>query len=189
MAKDLENVEVNNARVNASLKITLTHNPILNIPEAVPEHIEMVRSGWSGETYGINLALLACTCPDHLKNRSSFSKNDPRRVCKHLRQKLAQNNLYEIQDDLCKSIIDSGWVAQKLYTFWINQKSRIAFMYGDGEWINIFVRNRKPLDSYGEYSGKFNAYGLSKTGNHWSCGLAPPGAIMIKELLSYNSVI
>lgn len=189
MTEDLENIIVNNARVNANLNIILTGNPILHIPKIVPDNIEIVTSDWSGKTYGINLALLACTCPDHRKNRSSFLENDPRRVCKHLRQKLVQSNLYERQDDLCKSIIESGWVEKEFYTFRVNENSQIAFMYGDGEWINIYVRNRNPSDRYGEYTGKFNAYGLSKSGDYWTYGLAPPGAIMIKELLSYNNII
>jgi len=189
MTKDLETVAVNNARVNADLNIALIKNPVLHLPRDIPDKIEQIYSDWSGETYGINLAQFACSCPDHLGKRSKFAKTDPRRVCKHLLQKLIQSNNFKPQDDLCKSIIEARWVAKELYTFRVNKSSRIAFMYGDGEWINIYVRNRNPLDNYGEYTGKFNDYGLSKSGDYWTYGIAPPGARMIKELLSYNKII
>lgn len=189
MSDDLENITVNNAKVNANLNIALTSNPSIHLPDSATNTIEKFYSNWSGETYAINLARLACSCPNYIQKRSIFSQYDPRRVCKHLRQKLIQDNFFEMQYDLCKSIIDSGWVAAELYTFWVNEKSRIAFMYGDGEWINIYVRNRNPSDNYGEFSGKFNVYGLSKSGDYWTYGRAAPGAIMIKELLAYNKII
>ena len=189
MSKDLEDVVVNNGRVNANVNIAPNENPSVHLPNNIPDNIEKIYSDWSGETYGINLARLACSCPDYIHKRLTFSQNDPRRICKHLLKKLIQDNLFDMQDELCKSIIESGWVATNLYTFRVNKKSRIAFMYGDGEWINIYVRSRNPSDNYGEYSGKFNDYGLSKSGDYWTYGQSPPGAIMIKEFLKYNKII
>lgn len=189
MGQELETVEIKNPKVNANLDIVPVSNPVVILPQSLPDKIEIISSDWSGEEYAMNVYRLACTCPDFIKKRSNYSQQDPRRVCKHLRQKLIQQNVYQVQSDLCEAIINAGWVAEELHTYEINKKSKVAFMYGGSEWINIYIRNRKPSDSYGIYSGKYNDYGLSSSGDYWTYGRTPPGAIMIKALLSYNGII
>ena len=185
----LENVEVYAPNVEANLQIEVTANPEVYIPEMPFNVAGKMISQWSGKQYSINLQKLECSCPDFVKNRSSFKNRDPRRVCKHLHSALIENGLFSIQNDLCKVVIESGWVASEFSTFSINGNSEIAFIYGESDWINVFVRNRKPEDSYGEYSGKFNDYGLSKSEDRWSYGRPPAGVIMIKSLLRYNQLI
>ena len=132
---------------------------------------------------------MTCSCPDFVKKRSHFENRDPRRVCKHLYSALTDSDLILKQTDLCRAVIKAGWVASEFCTFSINRKSEIAFIYGENEWINIYFRNRNSGDAYGEYSGKFNDYGLLKSGNYWSYGRTPPGVTMIKSLLRYNELI
>ncbi len=188
-ANQHENIDIYSPNVEANLQIELIDNPDVYIPETSPNVKGKVISNWSGNEYFINLQKLKCDCPDFVKRRSGFKNRDPRRVCKHLYSALVENNLFSIQNDLCRAIIEAGWVASEFATFSVNRNSEIAFIYGETEWINVFVRNRNPDDAYGEYSGKFNDYGLCKSGEYWSYGRPPPGVTMIKSLLRYNQLI
>ena len=102
---------------------------------------------------------------------------------------MREYQILQLQDDLSRAIIETGWVAENFSSFSVNGVSNLAFIYGGSEWINVFIRNQKPSDSYGEFTGKFNDYGLHKSGESWSYGRAPPGVIMIKSLLRYNQLI
>lgn len=48
------------------------------------KRVLVVPSFTSGQNYDVHPRDLTCSCPDFKKRRKSFSKDDPRRLCKHM---------------------------------------------------------------------------------------------------------
>jgi hypothetical protein len=59
-----------------------------------------------GKTYTVNINNLSCSCPDYGENRSKFSLDDPRRLCKHLMETLAKGKNVPSSVAPIKQIID-----------------------------------------------------------------------------------
>ena len=186
---ELESVGHNINEITNDLHIVQIENPVIKFSQNPPDNFEEYFSIWSGETYLVNLGQLICSCPDFTKRRFNFEKTDPRRICKHLLDRFKTEDYFNNQDDLIKEVLESGRVDTEFYTLQINNNTRIAFIYGNTEWVNVYCRNRKPNDKYGIYTGKFNEYGLTRSGKYWSYGKAPPGSKMIKYILSHTGVI
>lgn len=66
----------------------------------------------SGLQYKVDAKLLTCTCPDFINRRSLYSRNDPRRLCKHLAGKIdpeRMRELFFIHYALVEFARDMGW--------------------------------------------------------------------------------
>lgn len=119
--------------------------------------------------YNTDTKMLTCSCKDWEETRSIYSMDDPRRLCKHIINKLDINNL-PLQIKTFKESIE--FYQNKEYGFTKDFEKIIKFpitkltVLLNYDWMNIF-------DSDGNEYGYLND---SYTGNHhWSGAKKPVG--------------
>lgn len=97
--------------------------------------------------YNTNIQNLTCNCKDWQKTRKDYSTNDPRRLCKHIINKLDINNLPSSIKSFKESIIfyqkkEKGFTRDFKKVIDVPEANCKA-LYRDGDWINIFDENGK----------------------------------------------
>ncbi len=92
--------------------------------------------------YNTDIAKLTCTCKDWIETRKDYPIDDPRRLCKHIINKLDINNL-PTKIKRFQASIQLYQEQEKGYNKYFDKlieipKSDFIAQYTDGDWINIF---------------------------------------------------
>lgn len=92
--------------------------------------------------YNTNIVNLTCSCPDWIETREQYKVYDPRRLCKHIINKLDVNNL-PIEISKFKESIE--FYQKKEWGFKRNFDEIIELdtftLLGDFDWIDVFDEN------------------------------------------------
>ena len=96
-------------------------------------------------TYNTNLENQTCTCLDWKETRQEFKLNDPRRLCKHIINKLDINNL----PTELKYFIESLEYYQKNQKSFTKDFDNVKYilevdckiLYRKDDWINVYDKN------------------------------------------------
>ena len=96
--------------------------------------------------YSVDIDGLSCTCKDWIEIRSNYSKDDPRRLCKHIIQIIDVNNL---SDELKYFIEDIEYYKDNKYgTKIFNEmiyikKADCKVVLKDSDWFDVYDSNGK----------------------------------------------
>lgn len=92
--------------------------------------------------YNTNTKKLTCSCLDWIESRQYYSLNDPRRLCKHLINKLDIDNLpidiFKFKEDLLY-YQEKGWGFKKSFDEMIELDS--FTLLGTFDWIDVYDEN------------------------------------------------
>lgn len=92
--------------------------------------------------YNTNIDAITCSCLDWIESRQNFALNDPRRLCKHLINKLNINNLpheiYKFKEDI-EYYQKNGWGFRRDFDEVI--KLGTFTLLGTFGWINVYDEN------------------------------------------------
>jgi hypothetical protein len=125
------------------------------------------------DQYRISIDSISCTCPDFLDRRSSFGKNDPRRLCKHLIQVLLETGEIPVQLDNYNDEIQRcgdyrrGFSLDELIRADIAGMNIEISIPPDSTWVNIFLGGTR--------------YGYNHEEMRWSYGNVPEHAPEIEK--------
>lgn len=134
-----------------------------------------IRSASGRGQYEIDEHDLTCDCPDFKKRRASYSKEDPRRLCKHL---IAAKRVSDIEDVHEAAIFSDlqenfrGYHLGNCFRTKINGKTITAFlpMQPGHPWINVFIEKDR--------------YGYNIVEDRWAYGEAPDESIALERWLN-----
>jgi len=97
--------------------------------------------------YDTDIKKLTCSCPDWMKKRNNYPFDNPKRLCKHIINKLDIANLPEAIKHFKESI---EVYQEKEIGFTLGfeniidmQEAECKALYRDGDWINIFDADGK----------------------------------------------
>lgn len=157
----------------------------LNLPKDFSKNPYQINSSSMENTvYEVDIENVSCPCADFKKRkRYLFSKNDPRRLCRHLSH-IILNKLKIDQSELVTAIIaakNNDFV--KEFKFQSGISFYICKSNAEKEWVNIIARKRKPGEKDGVYTGAYEIYGYNLIEKRWSYGDGPDGASEIKKYL------
>ena len=65
----------------------------MNLDKEVEKKVKVVSSSDNTIFYDVDIVNQSCTCNDWILERSNYSKDDPRRLCKHIISTLDINHL------------------------------------------------------------------------------------------------
>jgi len=173
--------EKNKHKDKIDLNQSVNANLTINITSELPNITETVK-GLDG-IFEINLFQMTCTCQDFIKRRKNFDKNDIRRPCKHLLNKLTRKKFIGKHDDLAQCIINHSPIKEKIALNHMTSGEAIIFCYNENNWIDVFTRKRKNGDKDGKYTGAYDRFGFNVEETRWSYGYAPPGALEIRAMI------
>ena len=92
--------------------------------------------------YNTNVIELTCSCLDWIETRQKYKLSDPRRLCKHIINKLDINNL---PPEISKFKGSIEFYQKKEWGFKINFDEIIELdtftLLGDIDWIDVFDEN------------------------------------------------
>jgi len=168
---------------STEINIVGIDDPVLNLNNTAHINDIKVSSFSSAEQeYNVSILRMTCSCPDFIKTRNNLKKNDPRRVCKHLAEQFAINNLLEQQDDLVKTILLSP-TRGEFATFEAENGMIFCLCFETTGWVSVFTRRRRKGEKGFSFTGKYEQYGYSLQENRWSYGDAPPGSKYLKNAI------
>ena len=131
-------------------------------------HVRLVRNTYNTNnkisSYDTNIKALTCTCKNWQLTRSDFPRNDPRRLCKHLLQKLDENNLMSDIFRYKENIVfykskNKGFRDDFNHLIEIpNSGCALLYKY-DFEWMSLFDENG---NKYGFMIGGNGRFSWSK---------------------------
>lgn len=120
----------------------------INCPGEESNKNYIVKSFSAGKiSYTVNPYQMICTCPDFTKNRIAFEKTNIKRLCKHLKEVLANN---------CESNLNSAYITELLISFETIRTDTFFIPidnYGDTGWI-VFRKHSDPPTFYFIIRGK-----------------------------------
>jgi len=161
--------------------VTGLDNPRLVVDwKNLPEKIKVGSFTSELQNYLIFPQYNQCSCPDFVETRSQFSKDDPRRSCKHLNDYFYKNGVFHKQSELTQIIMGSPARGPYLATMMFESGMIFSISFEDNGWKNVFTRRRKQGDEYLAYTGEYFEYGYNQG---WSYGLAPPGGRVFRDAI------
>ena len=134
------------------------------------------------QTYTVSISSMTCTCLDFTETRVEFNTNDPRRGCKHIVERLAENDLLKQQDELSLAILLSP-ARGDLATFKTESGMVFSLIFEKKGWVSVFMRRRRKGEKGFFFTGKYQQYGYNLNDNRWSYGDAPPGSKYLKNAI------
>lgn len=122
----------------------------------------------TNEKYIIHVGEITCTCPDFAKRRHLFTRDDPRRLCKHLIKTLLKTG--EIPESFNKYIEKFQGLEDSKRGFPLDKYSTLVSIRGQsieiwlpdnemcdhppGPWCDIYIRNERY--SYNHNEGRWS---------------------------------
>jgi len=126
--------------------------------------------------YTVNIKQATCTCPNFIKEREGFNKNDQYRYCKHLVTAIFNSDAHKELSSLNKAILDKSEYYKNEYfaIFDFPYKFVINFA-GDDNWINVYAKDR---------TGNYRRFAFSFSELRWARHKLPEKAQLLEKLIT-----
>ncbi|MBF0186409.1 MAG: hypothetical protein HQL50_00620 [Magnetococcales bacterium] len=130
--------------------------------------------------YRVNLYRQVCTCTSYRKRRQYYPVNDVRRLCRHMRRELLENQELHSFDDLTMCILLKR-AKDRCYEKIRLMETDIAIGYSPKtDFVRIYTRRRGEDDpDQGPFTGPYDKFVFNANQENWVYGEPPPGASMI----------